>query len=624
MPHQVLLDLGISDVHKPSTLGGPPMPPVPFANGAGDASKDGWVDGKPPEQVKKATAAADRKAKRLAAKQAKVDARAAKREAKAKLRKRSFEVRADIAPGGSLHVRHLTGKLLTSEAQPLLLTDAGAEGDTTPDGVWIQLAKQGSFAGHPQGRPFKLDARIFQQMVTNFKGNKDGRLPIDFEHASEQDATSGSVPQAGAPAQGWIVDMALRPDGNLWAKVQWGTLAKQYIRDGKYMFISPAIHFAMKDRVTGANIGAYISSAGLTNQPFLDGMQPLAARATTAGYLFDAVEEVLLAKKGTAGSNFLGQSLSQPHEYMPSIRAGLKLSDVATHEECSDHLERLRTACALADTMGMHEGVDLRGNYLNALADATGMSATASPEDILDAVEDMIDAAMARHMVEEHGGANMTFRPQTETPTPEDPTMATPTEADLLAAKNRATTLETEVTTLSTKATTLSGQITTLTARADEAEGVIKDVTALLSLKPNETLLGAVKRLSEENAALLDGKAKREEADITADVERAFLDYKDAKKLDEAMKPALLKHRKESPDSFNFTYPPLTSEERKLLTNVVRPEGRKPPRDPKDPTLLSHTALTSKLMTEKRISYQAASDEAAKMIREASVAADGQ
>jgi hypothetical protein len=203
----------------------------------------------------------------------------------------SRELHMDIA-----HVERLAMSLVPTVARVTLRAcvaldavqsvplDVHAAGEPA-EPVWIQLAKQGTFSGHPSGKVFKLDTTIFKQIVTNFRGNKDGRLPIDFEHACEQDPTEGSIPMTGSPAQGWIVDMAIRPDGNLWAKVEWGTLARQYIRGGQYRFISPAIHFAMKDRVTGRPIGAYISSAGLTNQPFLDGMQPLAASATSPAKL---------------------------------------------------------------------------------------------------------------------------------------------------------------------------------------------------------------------------------------------------------------------------------------------------------------------------------------------------
>ncbi len=142
--------------------------------------------------------------------------------------------------------------------------------------VWNQIAKQGSFAGHVSG-PFKMDLTTFEEIVTNFKATKNRAVPIDYEHASEQDPTSGSIPVNGAPAQGWIRDLKIE-DGNLWGLVEWGAQAREQIRAGQYKFFSPAIVFGKKDRVTGKPCGAYLSSGALVNSPFLDGMKPLAAK----------------------------------------------------------------------------------------------------------------------------------------------------------------------------------------------------------------------------------------------------------------------------------------------------------------------------------------------------------
>lgn len=185
--------------------------------------------------------------------------------------------------------------LCLGEGLPIRLSASDADDDAEP--VWIQLAKPGTFKGHPSGKPFTLNRSVFEQIVTNFRGNKDGRLPIDFEHASEQASSEGTIPQGGAPAQGWIVDMKIGDDGNLYAKVEWGTLARQYIREGQYRFISPAIHLRMKDRETGQDIGAYVSSAGLTNQPFLDGMRPLAARRDGGGVAPEVLSHTALTAR---------------------------------------------------------------------------------------------------------------------------------------------------------------------------------------------------------------------------------------------------------------------------------------------------------------------------------------
>jgi phage I-like protein len=152
------------------------------------------------------------------------------------------------------------------------LSDDATSGDAP---VWIQLAKSGTFKGHSAG-PFTLDDETFSDIVTNFRSQRNG-IPIDYEHASEQDATSGSIPTSGSPAVGWITDLKI-DRGNLWGLVEWLEPAKSQIRAGQYKFISPAIRFGAKDRVTGKLIGARLTSAGLTNMPFLDGMVPIAAK----------------------------------------------------------------------------------------------------------------------------------------------------------------------------------------------------------------------------------------------------------------------------------------------------------------------------------------------------------
>ncbi len=148
--------------------------------------------------------------------------------------------------------------------------------DGKPKQVWIQIARPGHFKGHSAG-PFTLDAKVFSEIIRNFRATTNRRVAIDFEHASEQDSARGAIPFGGAPAQGWIVDLQERGDG-LYGLVEWLPLAAQYIKAGQYKFFSPAIRFNSKDRVTGKNIGATLTSGALTNRPYLDAMKPLAAR----------------------------------------------------------------------------------------------------------------------------------------------------------------------------------------------------------------------------------------------------------------------------------------------------------------------------------------------------------
>lgn len=172
------------------------------------------------------------------------------------------------APGGSAE--------MTAHGDGVVIEMKSAE---KAEPVWIQIAKQGEFRGHAAGK-FRMDAGTFTQIIANFNAQSNQFIPVDFEHASEQHPTEGSIPYSGAPAQGWITKLELRNDGNLWGLVTWGELARGYIKKGQYKFLSPAIVFGAKDRVTGKPCGARLSSVALTNNPFLDGMMPVAAKRT--------------------------------------------------------------------------------------------------------------------------------------------------------------------------------------------------------------------------------------------------------------------------------------------------------------------------------------------------------
>lgn len=162
-----------------------------------------------------------------------------------------------------------------AEVEPAGFALRAPEGDQPKRLVWIQLAEVGAFRGHPAGA-FALTPAVFAEVCANFE--KEGiPVPIDYEHASEVPPSEGNIPVAGAPAQGWIHKLDNRGQAGLWGLVEWLPQARQQILDGAYRYISPAIRFGGKDRVTGTPQGAKLTSAGLTNQPFLKGMQRLAA-----------------------------------------------------------------------------------------------------------------------------------------------------------------------------------------------------------------------------------------------------------------------------------------------------------------------------------------------------------
>jgi hypothetical protein len=196
--------------------------------------------------------------------------------------------------------------------------------------VWVQVAQEGNFAGYSAGA-FKFDQAVFDQIIKNFRQHPayaadaagvgaSAVVPWDFHHASEMNPTSGTIPQEGAPAQGWVYDLTTKvgADGKvqLWAYTLWLEPARTYVKEGRYRWSSVTVLFHSIDPITGADTGANLTSIALTNKPFIEGMTPLAAERT-------------------------------PHE----ARLGYYYYDAA--QSPKDALEKLRSLFSLASTAGI-------------------------------------------------------------------------------------------------------------------------------------------------------------------------------------------------------------------------------------------------------------------------------
>lgn len=585
---------------------------------------------------------------------------------------RTIRVKAQLGTGGSLSVRHLADKdaAATLESVPALLPEepvtlSGDATTATPRErrpVWIQLATPGVFRGHPSG-PFELNGRVFEQIIANFRALKNREIPIDYEHASEQDATSGTIPTQGAVATGWIRDMKLEA-GNLWGLVYWNDRAAEQIRAGEYKYISPAIRFNTKDRVTGAAAGARLSSAALTNQPFLDGMAAVAAKDVlhgasgpafardAAGHLVEVLhpeaefpaEHVLLdtpdgyVAVGPHDEVVLdvGEELEElpgdvqlraplarlahsANEYMPKVRAALRLHDLASPADAADALGKLRAMYddAGGDADATMNGVRL-GDFGHPLRDLVGAAPGMSWEDVFKRVQALIDAAMVKHIVIEHGGGE---EDELGLDATDDPTPMT--AALMSAALNENDEEIMRILRSSTQATEAKheDQIRAeAQAEAEERAGLklqLKDVTGkveevTLKLRAAETEVSTLTLKLTEATSALDAAAKerdelraykadREEKDLQAEVDAAFLTWKDKKGLTDANKPHMLRLCKADPESFRAMYPAVSPEKQHLLK-----DGVVPPRDPQPPTQF-HPAAPEKDATNqpKKISLVA-------------------
>jgi len=164
---------------------------------------------------------------------------------------------------------------------------AATEATAAP--VWVQVTQEIDAKGYGGG-PFRFTSETFGQIVRNFRAHPsyvNGQSDViawDFHHAS--DMSPADVATSGAPAQGWVQDLDIRPgaDGKaqLWAKTRWLEPARSYVKNWQYKWASVVVLFDARDPVTNQNVGAVLTSVALTNQPFVEGMAPLIAASRQA------------------------------------------------------------------------------------------------------------------------------------------------------------------------------------------------------------------------------------------------------------------------------------------------------------------------------------------------------
>jgi phage I-like protein len=511
------------------------------------------------------------------------------------LSKRGFAFKY-MRNGVSIDVRHLADREVRCEGVEIdrtaLLDDS--VNDNAPKLVWNQLAKVGTFRGHPSG-PFELTPQIFGEIVANFRATKNLRIPIDFEHASEQDPTQGSIPHSGAPAQGWILDLDNRGSAGLWGLVEWLEPARSYVRDGKYKFFSPAIRFGAKDRVTGQPSGAKMTSGALTNNPFLDGMAPLAASDRLP------TEETIN----------MGDYVHSLAEVMPVLRSclfepGSHQCTHATMAEVHDaicRLEQLVDEFRAINPQGelmsaKHAGVDL-GASLTRLRDVMKMDMRATVSDMLEFIRDMIGDALGISDSEDEEDDDL------------EPASSRDMRDGTMAEKSI------ELRDAETKVATLMSERDALAS---------KNATLELQLKERDGKLNA---LESEVITLRNDAKTRAENDEKRTVNVAFETYKDSHKLTDAHKVSMLLTLRHDPETFHKLYPEVAPANRHLMrdhgnrqspalqSNLTQQNASTAPNGGGTPPAdfaQAHFELTNRLMSDKNMPLEQATVEARRQL----------
>ncbi len=300
-----------------------------------------------------------------------------------------MQITVDHPKHGHFEIRHMkdgTGVF----RQVLRLSADAANGDGP---VWNQIATRGTFKGHGAGE-FTLDDNTYNQIIDNYRNVDGGNVHFDYEHCSEAEPTEGTIPISGSPAQAWIHDLKIMPEG-LFALVRFLEPLKTQIREEKYRFVSPAIRFGAIHPVTGKTIGARLTSVAATNSPFLRGLRPLAAKDVFA--TDKSVRELRLKDANTTVKLFKGNMMTKlahdHNEALPKIREALGLHPITTPAEVMERCRALREMCATADAGGMSGGVPV-ADYCDRLTDVSDVPMGATVEDVFDAVEAMIQAAI--------------------------------------------------------------------------------------------------------------------------------------------------------------------------------------------------------------------------------------
>ncbi|MFZ5896821.1 MAG: phage protease [Myxococcota bacterium] len=281
-------------------------------------------------------------------------------------------------------VRRRLRSVMARLAMPVaLLSEApapGTESETAPIEIperkWIHVASEGAYKGHVDG-DFVLNRKVFEEFVAGlhedprFQAGADGFgenpvLPFDYEHVSEMDPREGAVPEVGAPAPAWVLDLKV-VDGNdgkaqLWCYALLGERIREQMAKNEYRFVSIAFVLESVDPVTAEKAGPRLTSIAFTNHPFLRDLAPLAA-----------------SNRGLR--NWYGDPASSPEEGFEFTRAILQLPAVSTNEDVLTELAKVVAWAKAPDTAPA--GVDI-AEIMNDLRRAWGVAVTSTADDLLD------------------------------------------------------------------------------------------------------------------------------------------------------------------------------------------------------------------------------------------------
>lgn len=159
----------------------------------------------------------------------------------------------------------------------------------------IQLMRTGKFTHERYGK-----IEITPERLKSFKENFDNNvrrlaLAIDYKHENED------------VAAGWIKSVELSEDGNeLWGVIDWCPQGQKKLADKEFRYFSPEFSDQYTDNETGKVFKDVLLGGGLTNRPFLKGMNPIVALTENLPEKIQNELKELIVKKLNEYSTSLG------------------------------------------------------------------------------------------------------------------------------------------------------------------------------------------------------------------------------------------------------------------------------------------------------------------------------
>lgn len=221
--------------------------------------------------------------------------------------------------------------------------------------VEIQVTPAGEFRPR-DGRKidvpaWRIDAAVAAGVIERFRANRTP-LVVDYEHQTLKVEENGQP----APAAGFFRDLVWREGQGLFATVELTARARDYVAGGEYRYFSPVFAF---DRKTGAVLRLLMGA--LTNNPALDGMQPIELRAaarfalhsedSTMNKLLLAVCTSLALAADTTEEQAIAalEALKDREDPLAKLRAELSLGEDASPDQLVAACAGLKAKAATVD-----------------------------------------------------------------------------------------------------------------------------------------------------------------------------------------------------------------------------------------------------------------------------------